>query len=343
MIHRAPTGERSTVWAIAFLAALVPAAAHASSTSTPAPRAQAQSRPAQVQQQPQVIRQQPQVIRQQPQVIQQQPQVYRQQPQVYRQQPQVIQQQPQVIQQQQTTRQQPQVIQQQQVQQQQVLRQTQVQQRQGGAGSYGAPVYRSGQTQTQQSMSKGEVLEHRSNPAPAYVERNAGVVHSNERSVERRHEGGTMNRPGLEMEHKVPTEVRVMRHEPEHVSGVVRHMSVGRPVIGLRNGRIRDVRVYRAIRAYHIEHYHTQLVTRYVFHPELYHGYWGDGWYHGYWHNYWVNEPWTWYEGNYGFWVNNGGVNTFVYETSPGVCSYWNGSDWVSWYDPPLSPNPCPY
>jgi hypothetical protein len=316
----------------ALFAVSVPAVAYAA--ATPAPRVQTQSRP--VQQPPQQVRPQQQVIRQ-PYQVQQQPV----------RQPYQLQQQP--------VRQPYQGPQQQMVRPYQVQQGTrqpyQMQERTTGVTPSSAAVYRPVQTQTRMqnetpshNVSKGEITEGRYNPTPAYGERN---VHGAQ-ATEHRYEPGVVHQPGSHpeaIEHRVPTEVHVIRpeRERERVDTVVHRARFDHRVVGLRAGRIRDARVYRSIRAYHYERYHTVVVTRYINHPELYHGYWHDGWYDGYWHSYWANEPWTWFNGNYGFWFDNGGVSTFVYEESPGVCSYWNGAGWMPWYDPPLSPYPCPY
>lgn len=112
---------------------------------------------------------------------------------------------------------------------------------------------------------------------------------------------------------------------------------------GLRGGRIADHRFYGDIHRYHDEHYRTHFDARFARDPRSYHGYWGGGYYHGYWHGYWENQPWVVYGDHYGFWLNVGGVSTFVTETSPGTCAYWNGEGWVAWYNPPYTPYGCPY
>lgn len=69
----------------------------------------------------------------------------------------------------------------------------------------------------------------------------------------------------------------------------------------------------------------------------------GNGrWYNGYWHNYWANADWVWFNGFYGFWFPLDGVNVFVYEVAPGVCQYWDGNEWVPYYDPDTGYY-CPY
>lgn len=65
-------------------------------------------------------------------------------------------------------------------------------------------------------------------------------------------------------------------------------------------------------------------------------------WYNGYWHNYWSGASWTWFNGYYGFWFPLDGVSVFVYEVAPNVCQYWDGSQWVPYYDPDTGYY-CPY
>lgn len=68
----------------------------------------------------------------------------------------------------------------------------------------------------------------------------------------------------------------------------------------------------------------------------------GHRWYNGYWHQYWASADWVWYNGFYGFWFPLDGVTVFVYEAAPGVCQYWDGSQWVPYYDPSTGFY-CPY
>ena len=136
--------------------------------------------------------------------------------------------------------------------------------------------------------------------------------------------------------------------ESTHLPAVVHQLpgsySPGeRSVVGLRNGRIANPHFYHDVSRYHAEHYHVALVERYARYPNLYNGYWSGGWYHGYWRSYWIDEPWVVFDGYYGFWIAVAGVSTFVYESAPDVCSYWNGETWVAWYSPPYTPYYCPY
>ncbi len=68
----------------------------------------------------------------------------------------------------------------------------------------------------------------------------------------------------------------------------------------------------------------------------------GGRWYNGYWHSYWANADWVWFDGFYGFWFPLDGATVFVYESAPGVCEYWDGSEWVPYYDPDTGYY-CPY
>jgi hypothetical protein len=110
-----------------------------------------------------------------------------------------------------------------------------------------------------------------------------------------------------------------------------------------RNVRIDNPQVFKDITAYHANRYHTTVNVNYAAHPGYDHGYWNNGWYHGYWHDYWANQEWTNWSGHYGFWLNLDGLNTFVYEYSPGVCWYYNGFEWLPWYNAPYTPYQCPY
>jgi hypothetical protein len=112
---------------------------------------------------------------------------------------------------------------------------------------------------------------------------------------------------------------------------------------GIARGKISNPRFYGGITALHDAHSTLRLVRQYALHPALYRGYWAGGWYHGYWHQYWAYQPWAWYNNHYGFWLANNSANVFVVETTPGVCSYWNGFAWVSWWNPPYTPYYCPY
>jgi hypothetical protein len=114
-------------------------------------------------------------------------------------------------------------------------------------------------------------------------------------------------------------------------------------VAGVRNGRISDHRFYSEVRSYHDLHSTVVLNRVYALHPRYYHGHWAGGWYHGYWYGFWAGMPWAWYQGNYGFWLTVAAASVFVAETSPGVCSYWNGYAWVPYWNPPYTPYYCPY
>jgi hypothetical protein len=124
------------------------------------------------------------------------------------------------------------------------------------------------------------------------------------------------------------------------------HQANSHGVTGIVDGHISrrtDRSFYRDISSYHDARSTVRIRAEYARYPEHYHGYWGGGWYHGYFHEYWAYQPWVWYSGYYGFWLPVGGVNVFVRETEPGVCHYWNGDAWVSWWDPPYTPYYCPY
>jgi hypothetical protein len=110
-----------------------------------------------------------------------------------------------------------------------------------------------------------------------------------------------------------------------------------------RNVTINTSQMYRDVTNYHINRYHTTVNVTYAARPGSDRGYWGNGWYHGYWHDYWLNQDWTNWGGHYGFWFNLDGVNVFLYEYSPGVCWYWNGYQWLPWWNPPYTPYYCPY
>ncbi len=103
-----------------------------------------------------------------------------------------------------------------------------------------------------------------------------------------------------------------------------------------------------SVTSYHSSRYHYGVVARYAMHPSYYGGahwayYGGHHWYDGYWYNYWANQDWMWWGGYFGFWLDLDGIDVFVYESSPGVCEYWNGFMWVGWYNPPWTPYYCPY
>ena len=139
-----------------------------------------------------------------------------------------------------------------------------------------------------------------------------------------------------------------VRPESSHLATIVHpladsHFLGNRSVAGMRDGRIAAPAFYRGVSSYHAAHYHAAVVDRFARYPRLYNGYWSGGWYHGYWRSYWIAEPWVTFAGYYGFWLAVGGVSTFVYESGPGVCSYWNGVVWVAWYNPPYTPYYCPY
>jgi hypothetical protein len=68
----------------------------------------------------------------------------------------------------------------------------------------------------------------------------------------------------------------------------------------------------------------------------------GRRWYNGYWHRYWTGAHWTWFRGFYGFWFPLNLLTVFVYEAAPGVCDYWDGYEWIPYYDP-LTGYYCPY
>jgi hypothetical protein len=138
--------------------------------------------------------------------------------------------------------------------------------------------------------------------------------------------------------HPVPT-----RPAPDQFHPAATHpVQVFRPQV-TRNVTIRNPQVYRDINNYHVNEYHTTFNVTYAAHPGSDRGYWGNGWYHGYWHDYWAQQNWTSWGGHYGFWLALDGLNVFVYEYSPGVCWYWDGSEWAPWYNPPYTPYDCPY
>ena len=89
--------------------------------------------------------------------------------------------------------------------------------------------------------------------------------------------------------------------------------------------------------------YRSTLNDDLAAHPGTDHGYWSNGWYHGYWHEYWNREAWISWHGHYGFWLTFNGLDAFVYEYTPGVCSYWDGTEWVPWWNPPYTPYHCPF
>jgi hypothetical protein len=124
------------------------------------------------------------------------------------------------------------------------------------------------------------------------------------------------------------------------------HQANSHAVAGIINGRISrrsDAAFYRDVTRFHDTGSTLRLNREYARYATHYNGYWGGGWYHGYWHDYWAYQPWVWYNGFYGFWLPVAEVNVFVRETEPGACQYWNGDEWVPWWDPPYTPYYCPY
>ncbi len=113
--------------------------------------------------------------------------------------------------------------------------------------------------------------------------------------------------------------------------------------------RLRSTGFVHSLSSYHAAHYGGVSVNvSYALHPGGYPGahwmyYGGHRWYDGYWYNYWGNQPWLWWGGYYGFWIDLDGIQVFVYESSPGECMFWNGYAWTPWYDPPYTPYYCPY
>ena len=91
---------------------------------------------------------------------------------------------------------------------------------------------------------------------------------------------------------------------------------------------------------------HGNVNAYYARNPEAYRGYWAYGnggrYYNGYWRNYWGSASWLWWGGHFGFWFPYNGINVFVYETSPDSCQYWDGYEWVPYYDPDTGYY-CPY
>jgi len=136
----------------------------------------------------------------------------------------------------------------------------------------------------------------------------------------------------------VPTRVAPDQFHP----AATRPVRVSVPQI-TRNVTIRNPQIYRDINNYHINQYHTTVNIGFASRPGSDRGYWGNGWYHGYWHDYWQRQNWTNWGGHYGFWFALDGINVFVYEYSPGVCWYWDGSEYAPWYNPPYTPYDCPY
>jgi hypothetical protein len=133
-----------------------------------------------------------------------------------------------------------------------------------------------------------------------------------------------------------------------HASSTIYHASKLAPAhsyvtSGVSHGKITNLKFYRSIEAYHDAQSKIRLNAEYARNPAKFHGYWAGGWYHGYWHQYWAANEWAWYQGGYGFWLPVYGTTVFLQETSPGVCSYWNGFAWVSWWNPPFTPYTCPY
>jgi len=132
------------------------------------------------------------------------------------------------------------------------------------------------------------------------------------------------------------------RQAPDQFHPANHPVQVYRPQV-TRNVTIRNTQVLRDITNYHINRYHTTANVRFAAHPGSDRGYWSNGWYHGYWHDYWANQNWVSWGGHYGFWLTLDGLNVFVYEYSPGTCWYWNGYQYVPWYNPPYTPYNCPY
>jgi hypothetical protein len=144
-----------------------------------------------------------------------------------------------------------------------------------------------------------------------------------------------------------PTHVTVNHNPVPHMAPDVFHPAT-RPVVEYvpkvqRDVVVHDNTVYRDITNYHINIYHTTVNIDYASRPGSDGGYWQNGWYHGYWHDYWSQQPWINWSNHYGFWLDLDGMNVFVYEYSPGVCWYWNGSSWQPWYNPPYTLYECPY
>jgi hypothetical protein len=162
--------------------------------------------------------------------------------------------------------------------------------------------------------------------------------------------GGAPARAPVHYTHPAaPNQVQVQYHPIPRAAApdqfhpaATRPVQVSRPQI-TRNVTVRNTQVYRDITNYHINRYHTTVNVAFAAHPGSDHGYWANGWYHGYWYDYWANQNWTSWGGHTGFWLSLDGLNVFVYEYSPGVCWYWNGYQWVPWYNPPYTPYYCPY
>jgi hypothetical protein len=133
-----------------------------------------------------------------------------------------------------------------------------------------------------------------------------------------------------------------LHQAPDQFHPATRSVQVYQPQV-TRNVTIRNTQVIRDITNYHINRYHTTINVAFAAHRGSDHGYWNNGWYHGYWHDYWDNQNWVSWGGHYGFWLALDGLNVFVYEYSPGDCWYWNGYEWVPWYNPPYTPYYCPY
>src|SRR5581483_10903542 len=131
----------------------------------------------------------------------------------------------------------------------------------------------------------------------------------------------------IQPEREVPSVVHHADVEPRAVRPVVRSYAprgAAGHQVHLVHGRIANAAVYHALSRYHAQRYRTALVVRYARDPAAYHGYWSGGWYHGYWHQYWAGESWVTFDDHYGFWIDLDGVSTFVYESAPGECMYWN-------------------
>jgi len=128
-----------------------------------------------------------------------------------------------------------------------------------------------------------------------------------------------------------------------HSTPAISHPATSHSVQGIAHGRIADPHFYSGVSAYHRAHYTASLNKTYALHPHDYHGHYAGGWYHGYWHEYWAAQPWLWFNGYYGFWLDIPPTVVFVAEMAPGVCVYWNGYAWVPYWDPPYTPYYCPY
>ncbi|MGH7736252.1 MAG: hypothetical protein ACREMP_00020, partial [Candidatus Tyrphobacter sp.] len=120
----------------------------------------------------------------------------------------------------------------------------------------------------------------------------------------------------------------------------------GAPAYRGSSGGYRGAPAYRGSASYERRGEYGHVNAYYVRHPGSFGGGWrgygGNRWYDGYWHNYWGWESWLWWGGHYGFWFPFNGLNVFVYEVSPQVCQYWDGYEWVPYYDPNTGYY-CPY